>query len=184
MDSNNHTNGLVLEKSPIEFIVVGAKGVRHSVLLRSDTAQLDLVGFAASMSGKNKRYSPQPSFLAPRKPRILSSVRSYPLSRPNDEEDSREATYQFCWVGLSSEEDKQRIEELFRKHASDLQAGIDKQDMERIEWSLAPVLLECTTAEYRASRRQRVSRTLYLLFLVFIATVVGVWYFFIQQGIG
>src|SRR5688500_1927933 len=47
---NNSIKSMTISRSPIDFVLVGPKGSRNGVLVRSEQTTLDLIGFAASGS--------------------------------------------------------------------------------------------------------------------------------------
>lgn len=172
MDKEAVHTKLVIANSPIEFVVVGPKGPRDGVLVQSDNAKLDLIGLAADQSTKERRNHSQGlmrMLLGPS--RFINSVWSFPLDRRVEKWDTRKAKYRFCWAGLASSLDKEQIDKTFDRYVADLQSGIEREDIEQIEWSLAPIILECTE---RDARRKAFRRFV----LMYLCTLIAVFIIF------
>jgi len=84
--------------------------------------------------------------------------------------DERKSGYRLYWVGLCSESALREIREVFNLYAADLKYGIEAGDIEQIEWTLAPTLLRCSTANARQKRSRRI-RNYFLALFVLLYTI-------------
>lgn len=164
MSTSEFKDNLVIHRSPIEFVVVGPRGKRDGILVRSENPPLDLIGFAAIGRERNDSSGPL-GFFFPSLRRGRYSVESFPLQHSAGEWDERKSGYRFCWVGMCSESDREKIHEAFNRYAADLLSGIQERDIDQVEWSLAPVILHCLEAQTRFKKRR-------LMFPILLAAYV------------
>jgi hypothetical protein len=175
MNDQQLSYDIVLRKSPIELIIVGAKGKRNGVLVRTEDAQIDLIGFAIDDVEKLKNNSSS-SFLfllAPKSERKMNSVDSYPIAHSNDQKEQRKSDLRLSWVGLCSNKDREEISSVFQKYAADLQSGLEDNNIEQVELSLSPIIYHCQVANQRV-RRQRQSAKLIIGLYILLALVMFV----------
>ena len=169
MDRTDSRSAFTIHNSNVEFVVVGPKGKRDGVLVRSDNVRTDLIGFAST--GHTQRDIDATSVfrrhLGPS--RRMWSVDSFPLDRTGHEWDERKSEYRFCWVGPCSEFERNTIRNTFNRYVADLQAGIEEGALEQVEWSIAPVVLDCAVAQARGKFRRRM-----LVFFTGAYAVIGV----------
>ena len=57
--------------------------------------------------------------------------------------DKRGSNYVFAWAGKVDTFGKEVVESAVRRYLPDLRAGLKGEDMERIEWALAPIVYHC-----------------------------------------
>jgi len=168
MDTTESSPHLIIRNCPIEFVVVGPKGKRDGVLVRSEGLLTDLIGFAASRTEKSSFNQDHALRLWFGRARTMSSVDSFPLDRTGHQWDERKSEYRFCWVGPCSDGDREAIRETFNRYVADVQAGIEERDIDQVEWSLSPVILRCVAARARTQRRKRMILTLGVAYVMAI----------------
>lgn len=71
----------------------------------------------------------------------------------------------FAWVGDCSPIREARIAEAFRRCAPDLRNGIKILNLQDIEWSIAPVILQCSSALGHRARTRRFFYTSIALYM-------------------
>lgn len=187
MDNNQANRSLVIRNSPIEFVVVGPKGKRNGVLIRSENLKTDLIGFAAK--GQEIDDIPSSSFidflsknpllfplLFP--PRRMYSVGSSPIKPIKYDLDKREFEYRFYWVGRCSRSDQKSINDTFNRYVADLLIGIQEGDIEQVEWSISPTILRCSQVNARLNIE--ISQYSVILGIYIMAALI----FLIQSVIG
>lgn len=165
--SDYESKTVVLENSPVEFVLVGPTGKHRGVIVRSKNAGLDLIGVAARGLDDKETWGPSQFgrlFLA--KPKVLS-VRSHRLRNIEDPSDDRLSDYTLFWKGLARPRERKSLEHELALHAADIHSGITQGDMREIEWHLAPLIAMCS----EASARQRSVSRAYLL-TVLVSTIV------------
>jgi hypothetical protein len=180
MGIDNFKRSLTISNSPIEFALIGPKGKRNGVLVRSKNLQIDLIGFA--ITGEEKRRS-----VSTRLSRgvLLSSF--FPLREMNCIEsqahdigsdwDKRESEYRLCWVGACSSLSRREIRATFNRYMTDLLSGIEQEDLEKVEWSLAPTILGCSDA-HMVIKRRRQSYLLIVAMYTLISVITASIYWF------
>jgi len=174
-ETNKEKGGLVIQRSPIEFVVVGAKGWSDGVLVRSEGCPLDLVGFAAVYPSASEDSPTADNLVSWYRPRTMWAVESYPISPDSNDWEDRKSVMRFCWVGLCTKADEKKINSVFNQHAADLRAGITKRNMERVEWSLASVIFYCAAAHSRIKGRRRLLLILAVVYCLLLCMTAGAW---------
>jgi hypothetical protein len=164
--------------SPVEFLVIGPRMGKDAVLVKSKGAGLDLLGIVAGGNGEDGEYRPIAlmSLLMPwtELPRQLNVVESDPASDLAPTSDKRRSKVRFAWVGQSDQSAKHRIERLFRSSREEIQMAVLKQDQDKLDWLLAPLILACVQASQRRLRSRATLRTFLLIYgIVFAALFIG-----------
>ncbi len=170
-------DAIIVDNSPIEFILFGPKGVADGVLVRTRNAGLELIGLTTEgLTNQGTRSSPNSALL------LLgfnyhpecSLVRSTPTGVSKVSDDKRLGTFTLSWFGVSSASDLERIQGEFNRRVADLQGAIADRDKEQVEWFLGPVVALCA----RANRKRRLSRNLItvmiIIYIIFAIIVVSV----------
>jgi hypothetical protein len=179
MNIDNSQRSAIIVNSPIEFAVIGAKGSRNGVLVRSQNLQIDLIGFAVTGGEKPQSrssfdllriilfsYIIMPS-------RAMNYVESSALGYIGRDRDNRKSEYRLYWVGLCSSSNRKEIRETFNRYITDLLSGIEEEDLEQVEWSLAPTILGCIYAQTRANKtRQQYSLIMAMYILIILITLI------------
>lgn len=149
---------LTLKNSPVEFVLAGPSGKHRGVLVRSDNADLSLVGAAASAS-ESLHLESRPEIsrvLLDRQPGILA-VQSPPLQNIEPSNlDFRQADYSFVWRGFATEKETRRIAKELAHRAADLRDALQEQSGIEVEWHLAPIIALCDSATSAHRRQARV----------------------------
>jgi hypothetical protein len=169
-DSENKASlasAIVIDGSPIAFVLAGPRGRGDGILVRSRSAGLDLIG---SCSNEQKDWTEPPSLYSPLSvlganylPEI-SVIRSHPVPIDQITDDQRSGTFTFSWMGMSSRTDQKILLSEFNRHVADLQHAIAKGDREQVEWSLGPFVARCANID----RKHRFYRNSIRLFTIII----------------
>ncbi|BAY46254.1 hypothetical protein SAMD00079811_38620 [Scytonema sp. HK-05] len=185
MDTSQPSKSLIINNSPIEFAVIGPKGKPNGILVRSDNLKIDVIGLAALGSENSNSYSNSSRdllfgnlFFCPRK---IWSVASVPLDQIDRNWDERKSEYRFYWVGLCSRLDKESVRKTFNRQITDLFFGIEQNDIEQVEWSIAPVVLVCSEIHIRLVKRQLRFITLLIMY-AFIVVLSFIVVFLVHLG--
>jgi hypothetical protein len=145
---------IIIDNSPIEFVLVGPRGEGTGLLLRTRNAGLDLVGACLDRS-RDKRLNYlswwADHLLGSRYTRTISTVWSNPTSITSLVDDKRLGSFTFSWLGMTEPIERKKIQEQFNNRITDLQNAIAQSDQERIEWFLGPIVAICVLAEKRHS---------------------------------
>ncbi len=172
MERLSKQSTITVRNSPIEFIVTGLKGEYNSVLVRTESAGLDLIGSRSLVSSQEPKtewfpYSLTSIFGGDDELRI-SSVDSYIMSRSDSD---RGGHLTFSWKGMSSSRDQRLVHDEFNRSAADLQIALDSGDQDRVEWAISPVVYLCgrLTKKHRLSRNR--VRLLFLAVLLLYAVI-------------
>jgi hypothetical protein len=165
--------------------VIGPRENHDRVIMRSEGAGLDLLGYAIRTGLEDRREYRPAAFdavfsasltmaLFSRKGRRLNTITSLKVVKTGPE-DERNSSCVFAWVGESSSPNKDKIETIFNNHIVDLKEAIDSDDLEGAEWHIAPVLYECIKGQQSRSSYRAFLRV-YVLALVVSALVAFVVY--------
>jgi hypothetical protein len=173
MEIQKKDSWLMAANSPIEFVLIGTKGRRNAILVRSDDVSPDLLGFVVTSDDAGQEQSHfsidiEIGFFKTRvmlrnagslfggvfaSRRTLNLIQSRAIQQLGDDvdRDDRPSAYRFAWVGECSTEQSKKVRAVFNEHVVDLQRSIFDNDVEQVEWNLAPTLYECMkiNASYR-----------------------------------
>lgn len=123
------SSAMVIEHSPIEFVLSGPREKGDRVLVRSSGAKLDLVDVRSDdKANQQRRYT----WLSPLALIGLSYraevavVRSGALPLTELAADERSGWLSFTWRGLVSHEDVKVLQGEFDRRASDIQRAISR----------------------------------------------------------
>lgn len=163
----------VAVESPVEFVIIGPKGRKNGVIIRSGDMKPDLLGMAiqdADTSVDRDSNDVVREHLDEAVTRVVDAagfsaigslfgVRNISLRRLHvitsiktaqmGEDDNRVSSYRFAWVGYASREAVLRITQQFNEHLVEMQSSIKENDSEQLEWHLTPVLYACMKANAR-----------------------------------
>jgi hypothetical protein len=175
--TRTENDGCVVIKSPVEFLIVGAAGPHDRILVRSENCQLDLIGFSQLREDPKEHLKQHPSsifgLLSPERP--MQSIETHPFDRGMRSGDYRESLYRFSWVGYSTSADRDHIRHLFERQAKDLDDAIEESDIGRVEWSIAPVIHRCSTADLRRRSSRRVALAFLASYLLIGLVSITIW---------
>lgn len=150
---------IVIENSPIECLVIGPVNGRDRVIIRSTNAGLDLLGLAIDSPVKDvySAVESSPVKILMGLSRKLNIVETYPVDDLNPLSDFRQSKMKFAWVGECSTIQLEMIQRSFERAQYDLKQAFisDDADKELVEWSIAPVVLQCSIAHERRLRFRR-----------------------------
>ena len=160
---------MVVENSPVEFFVIGSIGGRDRVVASSENAKLDLLGLAVRDTTpllgvlNAVRSSVSPGGVSSMisgaifgSTRKLNVVHSKPVSDLDVNLDPRLSSMRFAWVGDCSMELKGRIEDSFSSLVVDIRNAVIERDRSKLEWSVAPLVLDCDEYRIRVVRLRRI----------------------------
>ena len=181
MEIDNSKRSLTISNSPIEFAVIGPKGKRNGVLVRSKNLQVDLIGFA--VTGREMRRSESVllssnflfSYIS--SSRTINYVESRALDHVGNDWDKRKSEYRLYWVGLCSISSQREIRETFNRYMTDLLSGIEEEDLEQVEWSLASTILSCLDAQMLIRRRRQTYLSIMAIYILPILVATSVYLF-------
>jgi hypothetical protein len=105
----------------------------------------------------------------------MQLIETAPFRRGARSGDSRESLYRFSWVGFSSSAETDHISGLFELQARDLDDALEENDIERIEWSIAPVIYSCSAADLRRRSSKRATAAFLALYLLIALVSVAIW---------
>jgi hypothetical protein len=162
------TSAIVVDNSPIEFILAGPRGRGEGILVRTRNARLDLIG--SCLDGKEERltrsslYSPL-SLLGVNYLPEVSVIRSHPIPVKQITDDERSGTFAFSWLGMSSLGDQEVLRTEFDRRVADIQNAIAKGDKEQVEWSLGPFVALCMKTDRKHRLYRNVIRSIFILLI-------------------
>lgn len=178
---NSHSN--TFRTLHDEFVLIGPVGERDKILARSDSAGMDLIGYAMDKDDSDEEKSATRLFdLFLGQSRSLHRVSSWPVQNAEPAEDERKSTYRFAWVGKCSSRDLVAIEKSFNANVFDISRAISDEDSEQLQLSLAPILLRCLRADDQLRRRQQLMRLFLAAYImIFLAAAASM---FIEPYLG
>lgn len=151
-----------------EFVLIGPVGERDKILARSESAGMDLIGYAMDKDNSDEGESAShilDIFLG--RSRSLHRVSSWPVQNAEADEDKRKSSYRFAWVGKCSSRDLKAIKKSFNANVFDISQAISDGDSQQLELSVAPMLLRCSRANEQFRRRQRLMHLFLVTYIAF-----------------
>ena len=147
----------IIKNSPIEFVVSGPLGGRDRILIRSDKAGLDIVAISSqSIHFDRRRRSPDPFIaLFGGHTRQLNVVSSMSVPDFRKEADIRKSSLNIAWIGNASIRRIDRIRDTFNRCLPDIINALQAGSAEDVEFSIAPVILDCSQANEELRRIRR-----------------------------
>lgn len=152
-------NSIILRRSPMPFVMTGPGGHADAVLIRSDSAPIDLLGFAAVGKGddQSRRDGSLVEFfiwsvvlLRPAKKMwLVEATVGHDASRDND---SRTVLYRFCWQAEGTTDSVERVELEFKRRIADIVIALRSNDKAAIEWSISPLIYLCRRVAVRREK--------------------------------
>ncbi|NET26343.1 MULTISPECIES: hypothetical protein [unclassified Okeania] len=153
MPKENPIFPIVIENSPIDFILIGLKEDDLCVLVKNDKLTIDFIG--EYIARYENREKPQPttwwnSLL--KLLHILSSakvycIKSYAIENLLNKNDERSINYIFCWRGRCRKKDIYSVKEILNLQIQSIQLSLINNDKEKLIWHLAPIIYKCTQIE-------------------------------------
>ncbi len=149
---------IIIQNSPVEFLVTAQVGGKDLVVIKSIDAPLDLIGVVTGGGSFNGATTISNTILADfffGESRQLNVVAGYPVSDLLANADTRTSSMKFAWVGECSEYRRERVQESFRTASPEIVRSLICQDVALVEWSLGDVVLQCSLASQRKTHRRR-----------------------------
>jgi hypothetical protein len=169
-------DAIVIDNSPIEFILFGPRRNADGILVRTRNAGLELIGLASDeMASEGTRSSPYNalSLLGLNYHPECSRVQTTPTNVNKISDDKRLGTFTFAWFGASSSGDLERIQKEFNRRAADLQSATANRDREQVEWFLGPVAALCAQAHRRQRWYRNFMRFTIIFYIIFLLIIFG-----------
>lgn len=168
---NGNESSIIL-RSPIPFVLVGAsrdkfENRNNQVLVRSNNADIELVGFVRQTEISSSESESNTSFFESRGFRAITGLGPPPR---HESIDRRHSVYVLAWRGKARP--GKEIENQFKRSLPDILMGIEHSSELETEWGLAYLIFLIQDNETILQRRQRLM-TITLLACV-IAIVVAV----------
>lgn len=154
---------IVIENSPVSFVISGPRGRHREGLVRSTHDNLDLVSYDHSPDYHRELVlSPfailNSLFFTQVEVERSNSVRSAPIvgvSRGNEYDDERLSYLTFSWRGNASRNTVEIVEDLFQKSSVDIFEAIQEGDSARLEWHLSAIIHACIYATTSVENRRK-----------------------------
>lgn len=162
---------LIVENTPIPFVLLGPKDEVSCVLVKSINAQIDLMSLAADGLSDSTTRSLSQSKALFKLPRQICSVWSYPINRDKEVKNKRTVQYILCWEGSASRRDIKFVKDKLNKHIIDINLALNSGNLEQVELNLSSVILACAKAQMRSNFRiwrSIIFTVMYLMVLVLI----------------
>jgi hypothetical protein len=174
---------VIIDNSPIEFIIAGPKDGRDRVLVATVNAKLDLMG-AAAAPGYGEDIRPANDVLSLLFPRLraINSVVSRPLGDVSPDSDSRNSSFIFVWNGYTSRSGRRWVKRMFNEFLPHIHEAIAKGDKDELTWSLGPLIRHCSE-EMEKGRRRRAMLLFGLSIYLIVALLVGTFQMFVKGHI-
>lgn len=155
INKSEFINPIVINNSPIEFLIIGSLNGRDRVIVKSNNAGLDLLGVSVKYPNDFSYIDMPLSSLTLGRSRQLNVISSHPIADFNPKSDKRQSEMKFAWVGNCTSFRKKEIQALFEQSLSDLRYAFIDLDETSIEWSIAPLIFQCTKENERHLRMRR-----------------------------
>jgi len=171
------TERIVLNNSPVPFVILGPMGRKNVFILRSSDVTLDLLG-CAIINGKRPSglYSFSESFFQINKSHNIIRTKPVDIVKVSESDsDERLSEYIFCWSGNCNFQDGKQIAEMFELHISSILHAIENNDIEQAEFQISSIIYLCNLANetffVKRKRSFNMKITYTLSFAVFVLLV-------------
>jgi hypothetical protein len=173
MSADNSNKEVMSSSTTLEaalpFVIVGPGGAHRRVLVRSVTATLDLSGLDGlpdeAILHRNSGLGWIQLNFGDRAVTQRNIVRSDETISTGPE-DGRNTHYSFAWKGLSTSNDRRKIEGYFREVSKDLEMALKVEARADIEMVLAPLILMCEDISERRIRLRTTSKNLGVITII------------------
>ncbi len=165
------TERIVLNNSPIPFVILGPMGRKNVFILRSSNVTLDLLG-CAIVNGKRPSglYSFSESFFQINKSRNIIRTKPVEILKVSEtDSDERLSEYIFCWSGNCNFQDGKQIAEMFELHISSILHAIENNDIEQAEFQISSIIYLCNLANETFFVKQKRSFNMKFAYTIFLA---------------
>lgn len=149
MINSGRIGAIIIENSPVEFVLVGPSKNGEVIMAKSSTAKLDLIGYAML----NNKASNEVMMIPFRSKRRFNIINSMPLLR-NDNYDNRKSIVRYCWRGRSSRYQDEDLKSLFNRYSVDIIQAYEDGDKDRMVLNLSPVIFLCQEIKLKEKRKE------------------------------
>ena len=172
---------VLLDSSPVSFVITGPGSGHRRVLIRSPDQNLDLVGLDSggheNRSIKLNRNIFSVLSISPAIDDNLDRfiVRTHPrvgFDPSTSFEDDRTTYFSFAWRGWASVDEIEHIRDMFIKLGPDLEVAIKSKDINAVEWAVSGLIGICHSYTKRHSRRYRRMTQLFYACSVIYAAII------------
>jgi hypothetical protein len=140
---------VIIENSPVKFVIAGPSAGRDRLLVRSKHAGFDLIAASTQFRAGARKRNPVSMFsVAFRRPPV-NALQSREMSDLDPARDFRSSRFSFTWSGYATEDDLEDVQKIFDFVIADLYAALRDGDQAEIEWVLAPLIHRCGEAHQR-----------------------------------
>lgn len=150
MNLEKQYSNTVMVESPVEFVLIGPVFDDLRVLIKSNNAGIDLIGYSQDEYQNifSKTQSIFQSSLIPQKvySKNFDQIRFTHVdnSEQSSIEHFRPSVYKFVWRGVNSKKHNELINNIFNESLPDLIIAFKNHDLGRIEWKLAILISICS----------------------------------------
>jgi hypothetical protein len=174
---------IIIDNSPLEFVLMGPNGETDSILVKSSNAGIDLLGLASYEYLVPKDFatnSPTPlTFFAKfRSINIVEVEDNVNVSMANDTTSTdfhpRRFAYRLIWVGQCTPYYKEKIVSLLYNNLRDLKLAFLQDEKLELEMFLGLIILHCSVYDQRIAKRQKVYFTVIIIYILALI-IMGVY---------
>jgi hypothetical protein len=192
---------LILDNSPVEFVLIGPYRRSRSVFAKSTGATLDLIGLDSDNCIESDNGIGNSSYLERVESRLIGArnlnifgpiqkrayiVRATAKTTISTDvgSDVRHSEVAFCWRGLATVAQRKEIEALFESLASSAFEAARRVKTGEFQWTLAPLILTCDRFTKVSERRVSSRRGFVLLAIMtyILAAAVALTGFLASRG--
>jgi hypothetical protein len=167
----------IVVNSPIEFIILGTINNERAILVKSNSAQVDLQSSLYKYIGY-ERFSPIPKIFFNRnkdlKPIQIDStkfisnkVKPNEIKLPNNTFD-RLDNLTFIWRGIQNKSNMELIQQTFDRNIMSIYKAYVSQDIETIEYEVSDLIFLCIESIRDKEIKIEKMRLIFLLLLTYL----------------
>lgn len=172
MESRETIKTILVENSPIEFVLIGPNPVAKGVIAKSKNASIDLIGASASSNFYDEIYIERSTLSLVSRLFLIENtygVRSSMLKNitPRSKR-SRRSEYEFFWRGFAQDRELEKIKIELRESATDIFLSLKEKNSSAFDWHISRIVKLC----YDANRKSKMRRA----YSIFTAGIVAILY--------
>jgi hypothetical protein len=155
---------LLISDIELEFALLGPWDGKQAVLIYGPKPNLLHLGAARASGLETKRFSRQVVQVS-HQPGKIESICLVGAEVKIDDE-TKLQKFVLTWTGRALDEDLIKVETFLGNCAIELHRNLKKKDVQEVRWQLAPLLVQCSEANAKAWRIDKLRREMNIKFAI------------------
>lgn len=184
MDNNDRLFPMIIENSPVEFAILGPSTRHRGVLVKSNRASFDLIGYDNPYSDTfhdDNKFADVVGAIFGSVTRSIFNKTKVNVVRAQtasiNELSERKSYVSFVWYGMCEIKDFKQFQESFYKSSADLNMAISAGDKSEVEYIVSGLALTCSVMDRRARQAKHFAAAaiciIYLAVIILSITLYG-----------